>query len=604
MGNCKKYDTVEEMIDKSQEIRELLIDVVSKNGGHLAPNLGVVELTMAITQVFDLPKDKVLWDVGHQSYVYKILTDREDQFHTIRQRGGLSPFSSPDESEYDHFISGHAGSALSASAGLAISNPDSKVLSIIGDASMVNGVSMEALNNIGGQKIKNLIIIFNDNEMSIGENVGAISKGFSKIMNTKFYNDLKYDVEKLVSKVAIGKSFAKLLHRLESSVKQFVTPASALEALGFEYLGPIDGHDLEELMDKMELAKEMDGPIILHVKTQKGKGYKHAEENLEKFHGISPFDVMTGLTAPGAETYSGVFGDWISKKALDNDDIRAISCGMVKGTGLTKLAENFSDKVFDVGIAEEHGVTFSAGLAAGGLKPYLAIYSTFLQRAIGQLYHDVAIQKLPIKLIIDRSGIVGQDGKTHQGIFDLSYLRSIPNINIVAPTTKEEFLDILDFSYDFEEPLAIRVPRENVYLNDKVKKFSLGKWSEIAKGNKDIIITTGSMLKELMAIKEDLLKNIINPTIVSASSIRPLDETYLLNELNKYVNIFVIEDNVEVNGFGTAILDFANKNSLLKKINIIGIPHGFVSHGKRDELLEELGLKGKNLLKRIMEGRK
>ena len=598
-----KNMNIEELNSLAEGIRKNLIEVVSKNGGHLGPNLGVVELTIAIHRVFNSPKDKVLFDVGHQSYVHKILTERKDRIHTIRQRGGLGPFTSREESVHDHFVSGHAGNALSAALGFAIGDRDNYVVSLIGDASLGNGVSLEALNNIGSSKVNNLIIVFNDNEMSIGENVGVFSKAFRKVMNTQAYNELKHDVETTIRKSNFGNSIADLISRVEKSVKGFVTQGGYMESLGYEYLGPIDGHNIEALINVFEIAKKMDKPVFLHIKTKKGKGYKFAEDNMEKFHGIAPFDVETGETAKGCETYSQIFGNKIVEMAGKDNKVNAISAAMIKGTGLSEYFEKFPKRAYDVGIAEEHGVVFAGALALTDKKVFIALYSTFLQRTYDQLIHDIAIQNIPVKFVIDRAGIVGEDGKTHQGIFDIAFLLTIPNMIILAPTTCKELEEVLEFSKDYDKgPIAIRIPRANCFDIENHKSLEFGKWNIVKEGRKDLIIATGSMLEEVLKIEKDLEIKGLLPTIVAAAFINPLDKEFILNEFPKYERIYILEEGIKKSGFGSYILEFLNDNGILRNINRIALNHEFIEHGSRDELLEECGLRGEKLIKSILEG--
>lgn len=598
-----KHMNTEELIILAEDIRKKLIDVVSKNGGHLGPNLGVVELTIAMHKVFDSPCDKILFDVGHQSYVHKILTDREKNFCTIRQKGGLGPFTSRDESVHDHFVSGHAGNALSASLGFALGAPENYVIAVIGDASLGNGVSLEALNNIGGSKAQNLIIIFNDNEMSIGEDVGVFSKAFRKVMNTQKYNELKHEIETAIRKGSFGNSVANLISRVEKSVKGFVSQGGYMETLGYEYLGPIDGHNIEALINALEIAKKMDKPVFLHVKTKKGKGYRFAETNMEKFHGIAPFNVETGETEKGVETYSQVFGKKIVELGENDEKITAITAAMIKGTGLSQFFKRFPRRAYDVGIAEEHGVIFGGALALTDKKVFIALYSTFLQRTYDQLIHDISIQNLPVKFIIDRAGIVGEDGKTHQGIFDIAFLLTIPNMVIVAPTTCEELKEAMDMAKDYNKgPIAIRIPRANCFNISGKKSLEFGKWSIIKEGKKFLIIATGSMLEEVLKIEKDLNNLGIFPEIVSAPFINPLDESFILNEFIKYEKIYVLEEGIKKSGFGSFVLEFLNDRGISKKVNRIALEHDFIEHGTRDELLEECGLRGKKLIKAILEG--
>lgn len=595
----KEY--INKLQKESQEIRDTLVEITSKNGGHLAPNLGVVELTQSIVEVFDLPKDKLLFDVGHQSYVYKLLTGRKDKFKTLRTKGGIGPFSDPKESNFDFFIAGHAGSALSAGAGIAKANPEDKVIVVIGDASIANGHSLEALNNIG-ENLKNLIVILNDNEMSIGKNVGSLSKFFGKLMISNAYMNIRKDVRSVISKGKVGNQVKSVLERIEHSVKQFFLPSSISEVLGYQFLGVIDGHNLEELIKTLTVAKEMEGPVFIHVKTEKGKGYQLAEENKEKFHGISPFNPETGEVESGGRTYSNIFGSKLVELAESDKSIYAISAAMVKGTGLGDFQNRFEDRCIDVGIAEGHGVTFSAGLAISNKKPYVAIYSTFFQRALDQLIHDVGLQNLPVRFIVDRAGIVGEDGKTHQGIHDINMFLSMPNYRVLAPTTGTELEEMLEFSKDFKDgPLAIRFPRGKAFeLEGTLKnKFELGIWKEVRKGKKNLYLVTGAMLKEIVDIEAELLRKGLDGTIVNCSSIRPLDENFILNEFLKYENIFTFEDGYERGGFGNEVVRFLNEKKMKININIIALDSVAIPHGSRNVLLEDYGLRGKKLIERI-----
>ena len=582
---------LKELCDK---LRAKIIDVVLKNGGHLASNLGIVELTVALRKVFDDKNTKILFDVGHQSYVYKILTDREDRFDTLRTFGGIGPFCDPKESPYDNFISGHAGSALSAGVGLAVGNPKDKIIVVVGDASIANGHSLEALNNM--VNIKNMVVILNDNEMSIGENVGGLSKFFSRMILSKAYMSIRKDVKNIIGKGNFGKKLSNTIKRAEHSVKNFFLPVSISENLGFKYFGVIDGHNLEDLISILEKVKVEEGPIFVHIKTQKGKGYKPAEEEKEKFHGVSPLNPQK--KGP-QKIYSDVVGESLVELGKVDKDIFAISAGMVKGTGLKEFFEKYPERSFDIGIAEGHGVTFAGGLAKSKKKPYFAVYSTFLQRGVGQLIHDISLQNLPVRFLIDRAGIVGEDGKTHNGLYDISLFITIPNFYLVAPTTEKELKEVLEISRDISNPMAIRYSKENVYNIEDDKKFELGKWREIVKGEKNLFICTGSMLKEILSVRDLLKEKGIDGTIVSAASITPMDETYIKNEFEKYDNIFVLEEAYEVNGFGSKILNYLNDINMNKKINKIGIEFGEIPHGKRGELMEKYGLRGQTLVDRI-----
>ena len=593
---------VEELNQKAQEIRKILIETVSKNGGHLSSNLGIVELTLCLHKIFDFSKDRLLFDVGHQSYVHKLLTGREDKFSTLRQRNGIGPFTDPKESDTDPFISGHAGTALSAASGIAMASPEKKVVVVVGDASISNGHSLEALNNIGGNKLKNIIVILNDNEMSIGKNVGSLSRFFGKFLVSEKYINLREDIKGFIKKARIANGVSNTLERMEFSIKNFFLPLSMLESLGFKFFGVLDGHNIEELLSTFNKIKNIEGPIFLHIKTKKGKGYSFAEADREKFHGISPFNMETGNTAPSAKNYSSIFGEEIVKLGERDKDIFAICSGMVKGTGLGEFFKRFPERAIDTGIAEGHAVTFAGGLATQGKKPYVAIYSTFLQRGYSQLIHDISLQNLPVRFIVDRAGIVGEDGKTHNGLYDLSMFLTIPNYTVLSPATSKELIEMLEFSKDYQKgPLVIRIPREIGYDIDNQENFKFGKWSEIRKGKENLFIVTGNMVKEILSIESLLQSKGIDGTIVNASTLKPLDEEYLLENVKKYKNIFVLEEAYERNSFGSSIMDFYNEKDINVLIKKIALNKGAIPHGKRGELLEEFGLRGENLIKRIEE---
>ncbi|WP_298973708.1 1-deoxy-D-xylulose-5-phosphate synthase [uncultured Fusobacterium sp.] len=590
-----------ELTEKCKEIRKQLIEVVSKNGGHLGSNLGIVELTVCLNEVFNFKEDIVLFDVGHQAYVYKILTDREDKFHTIRKRGGLSPFLDPGESIYDHFISGHAGTALAAGVGFATANPDKKVIVVVGDASISNGHSLEALNYIGYKKLDNILVIVNDNDMSIGENVGFISKFLKRVISSGKYQNFREDVKTFINRIKANR-LKNTLERMERSLKGYVTPFYALESLGFRFFSVSEGNNIEKLLPMLRKVKNLKGPIILLVKTEKGKGYCFAEENKEKFHGIAPFNIETGNTYKSLVSYSEIFGNKILDLAREDKGIYTLSAAMIKGTGLDKFSKEFPERCIDTGIAEGFAVTFAAGLAKSQKKPYVCIYSTFIQRAISQLIHDVSIQNLPVRFIIDRSGIVGEDGKTHNGIYDLSFFLTIQNFTVLCPTTAKELEEALELSKDFNSgPLVIRIPRDSVFNIEDDKPFEIGKWKEIKKGSKNLFIATGTMLKLILEIHEELKNRGIDATVVSAASVKPLDENYLLNYIKEYDNIFILEENYVKNSFATSILEFLNDNEINKLIHRIALDSAIIPHGKRDELLVEEKLKGESLIERIEE---
>lgn len=594
---------IEKLTNRCQEIREKLIEVVSKNGGHLGPNLGVVELSVCLNEVFDFSEDVVLFDVGHQAYVYKILTGREEQFKTLRCKNGISPFMDPNESKFDNFVSGHAGTALPAAVGFATANPDKKVIVIVGDASISNGHSLEALNYIGYKKLENIVVIINDNDMSIGKNIGYVSKILEKVILSSTYRSIRTEVKSIVSKARANK-IKEILERLEASLKNFLRPLYAIENFGFNFFGAIDGHNIESLLNILKKIKRTTGPTLLIVKTEKGKGYHFAEKYKEKFHGISPFNIETGETQSAGRTYSDLFGEKILEIAEKNEKIYTLSAGMIKGTCLDKMEKRFPDRCIDTGISEGFLVTFAAALAKSEKIPYVCVYSTFIQRAVSQLIHDVSVQNLPVRFIIDRSGIVGQDGKTHNGVYDLSFFLGIENFTVLCPTTAIELKQILDFSEKFNKgPIVIRIPKDSIFNLENEQDFKLGKWKEIRKKeeSKNLFIAVGSMLKEIVEINDKLIQKGIDGTIVSAASLKPFDEEYLLNSIKNYDNIFVLEETYMRNSFSSSILEFLNDRNISKKIHRIALKRAIIAHGKRNEILEEEGLKGENLIERIEE---
>ena len=595
MEDLKKM-SLKELEDLCGDIRSEIIEVVCKNGGHLGPNLGVVELSTALHYVYNSPVDKIVWDVGHQSYVHKMLTGRRDRFHTIRKRGGLGPFTDPNESIHDQFISGHAGSALSVSAGLAAANPDKNVAVVIGDASFANGTTLEALNDING-KLKNLTIIINDNEMSIGENVGAISGILNKVINSSFYLKLRKDLRYVLSRYNLTKPIVKPTERVEQSLRSIVTPGGFFNILGYDSIGPIDGHNLEKLIKILE-ENSKERTRVIHIKTKKGMGYDPAEADPESFHGIGPFDKNTGETIGKSQIYSDVFGAKMEEIFAADEKTVALSSGMIKGTGLKNVWKKYPERVHDTGMTEGHTVTFAAALAKEGLKPYVAIYSTFLQRAYSHLIHDVAILKLPVRFILDRAGVVADDGKTHQGIFDIAYLLTIPDIDIAAPTSKEEFSKILDMSLDIKKPLAVRIPKDTP-LDYEFPAYEYGKWNKVSDGSRYMIIACGAMFAEIMKIK-DKLDEKIDAAIVSAAWIRPFDKEFINREFPKYEKVLILEDGIEKSGFGTEILEYVNDSDIDTKIIRKGISQMFLPHGKRSELLNDENLTGESLLEDIL----
>jgi len=597
-----KNMTLEELKKECEAIRSELIEVVSSSGGHLGSNLGIVEISASLHYILDSPQDVILFDVGHQSYVHKILTGRRDRMHTLRSFGGISPFLDTTESEHDLYTTGHAGNIISAAAGIAIANPERRVVAIIGDASLSNGEALEAINSLNG-KVGNLFIIINDNEMSIGENVGGLFKYLNGILHNRSYNSLKKGTKKVLEHGAIGTKLSEFAGRLENSVKYFLAPGNLFVELGYEYVGPIDGHDLEGLVRlfKELFSNPQEKTTMVHIKTVKGKGYAPAELEKEKFHGVSPFDVENGTPLSGkVMSFSEVFGETMVSLGTKNENVYAISAAMVKGVGLSKFFETFPSRSFDVGIAEMHAVTFAGGLAVGGKKPVVAIYSTFMQRAYDQLIHDISIQKLPVTIVMDRAGIVGEDGKTHQGVFDISFFRTVPNFKIFAPTCANEIPLIINHAInESNEPIAIRISKSNAYTIEEITTFVPGKWNVLREGEDTLILATGVSVKEVLNVEERLSERGVKPTIVAVSSIKPLDEKFLLSEILKYKRVITIEENVKSGGFGSLILEFLNENRVSKHLDMIAIEDCFVPHGTRARLLEEYGFSGNSLVERI-----
>ncbi|MBU3155236.1 1-deoxy-D-xylulose-5-phosphate synthase [Clostridium estertheticum] len=587
-----KKMTIQELDDFAKEIRDFLIEKVSKTGGHLASNLGVVELTLSLYNVFDFDKDKLIWDVGHQSYVHKILTGRKDKFDLLRNYGGLSGFPKREESKYDVFEAGHSSTSISAGAGIArardLQKGDYNVISVIGDGALTGGMSFEALNDIGFRKTK-MIIVLNDNQMSISKNVGGMSRYLSQFRIDPTYNRIKKEINSTLRKIpSVGDGMINSIQKIKNGIKQVVVPGMLFENMGITYLGPIDGHDIKEISKVLKLAKKTDGPVIIHVITKKGKGYKFAEEQPNKFHSMGPFNPSNGeLCSSHKESYSEAFGEQIVTLAKENKNIVAITAAMPEGTGLESFSKKFSNRLFDVGIAEQHAVTMAAGMASQGLKPIFAVYSTFLQRAYDQILHDVCIQKLPVIFAIDRAGIVGQDGETHQGIFDLSYLSHIPNMTIMAPKCIGELKTMLTFAVKQDYPIAIRYPRGGDNPNVKmspINDFTRGKWETLLGGGKIAFIATGKMVQNAILVREKLLNMGIEATVVNACFIKPIDKTLLLDLVDKKYSLVTIEDNIVHGGLGSLVLEYVN--SLNKKARVInlGFNDEFVPHGSVDIL--------------------
>lgn len=601
--NEEEYGTL------ADEIRECIIENVSANGGHLSSSLGVVELTMALHLTMNLPNDKILWDVGHQAYAHKILTGRKEQFSTLREHKGLSGFPSMKESECDAFGMGHASTSLSAGLGYVkareLSGDDYNVVAVIGDGALTGGLAFEALNNASGIN-SNMIIILNDNEMSISKNVGGISKLLNSTRTSEKYNDFKDSIKNRLSKIPeYGDHIIGRIHKTKSSIKQLFVPGMIFEDMGVTYLGPVDGHDINKLIKMINMAKRVNHAVVIHIHTKKGKGYYFAEKKPSFFHGVDPFDIETGklLNNKKVITYSDVFSEEIVKLAKNDEKIVAITAAMGSGTGLKKFEKNFPDRFVDVGIAEEHAVTYAAGLACAGYKPYVAIYSTFLQRAFDQILHDVCIQKLPVRFIVERAGIVGKDGITHQGIFDISYLNIIPDMTIMAPKNKNELRQMMEFTADFDGPVAIRFPRgEAVDAYDEIDTpIELGKSEILSKGSKVALLAVGSCVKITKKVSELLATNGINPTIINARFMKPLD-TCLLDTLSKEYDLVVtMEENILTGGYGQSVLAYFNKKNYKTDVLNIGLEDKYIEHGQVDILLKENNLCAEDIVSRILK---
>jgi 1-deoxy-D-xylulose-5-phosphate synthase len=593
----------------SKELRDYVIKVVSENGGHLASNLGVVELTLALHRVFDTPRDKIVWDVGHQSYIHKIITGRRESFKTLRKINGISGFPKREESVYDSFETGHSSTSISAALGMAkardLAGENYSVAAVIGDGALTGGMAFEALNHAGDFPT-NLIVILNDNEMSISHNIGGLSNYLSKIRTEPAYFKMKGKIEAILNRIpVIGGSMFRGAERLRDWMKYLLVPGVIFEELGFKYFGPINGHDIRKLEDVIKRAKSYNGyPVLIHVVTVKGKGYSIAENKPDIYHGISPFFIENGelKSKNSKKTYSEIFGDTLLKLAGEDNKIVAVSAAMAEGTGLSAFASKYKGRFFDVGIAEQHAVTFCAGLASEGFRPVFAVYSTFLQRAYDQIIHDVCMQKLNVVFAIDRAGIVGSDGETHQGVFDITYLRHIPNIRIMSPKDGNELSEMLEMALSLEGPTAIRYPR------GKAKKFEfahtpleLGKSEVILEGEDGVIISEGNMVSTALEVCERLEKAGRNFTLVNARFIKPLDEELLVGLSKKHKLIYTLEDNVVSGGFGSSILELLSRLRADVDVRIIGFDDSFIPHGEKEELYSLKKIDSESVFNTIMK---
>ncbi|MBI4978992.1 MAG: 1-deoxy-D-xylulose-5-phosphate synthase [Spirochaetes bacterium] len=580
----------------AEEIRTFIIHNLAKTGGHLASNLGVVELTLMLHYVFDSPKDRIIFDVGHQTYTHKIITGRRGRFHTMRTTKGLSGFPRRSESEHDIADTGHASTSISIGLGIDIArriqHQDGRVIAVIGDGSITGGLALEAINNAGHMP-NNLIIVVNNNEMSIGGNIGAFSKYLNKKINAPGMQALAGSVESALLKLPFGEKAKDFVKRFESSVKAFIAPGIVFRELGFKYLGPVDGHNIEDLNATFTLAKTINEPLLIQVNTKKGKGYAHSENDPSSYHGIGEFDVTTGKAMKKkGRTFSALFGDTISEHARKDEAIVAVTAAMCEGTGLGPFAKEFPARCFDVGIAEGHALTFAAGLALGGLKPVVAVYSTFLQRAYDSVIHDIAIMKLPVIIAIDRAGIVPEDGETHQGIFDLAFLRIVPNIEIYAPSGEADFKKIFALALSRTCPVAIRYPKDAVpALPDTFfpETIAPGKAHTVMTGKQGVVFTFGSTLAACYTAMQDVHKD-IPLTLVNLISLKPLDEEAVVAAAKKYKRVMIVEEGVTAGGIGSAVLEILAKHGVQVPARILGVPNMFVETGSREALIKRFSL--------------
>jgi 1-deoxy-D-xylulose-5-phosphate synthase len=606
-----KYLSIPKMQALATQIRELIIKTVSQNGGHLAPCLGTVELTLALHKVFSCPRDKIVWDVGHQAYTHKILTGRRDKFSTLRKKNGITGFPNRFESIYDAFGAGHASTSISAALGMAVArdlnHENYNVIAVIGDGAMTGGEALEGLNNAGISKRK-MIVILNDNEMSIAPNVGALSEYLSLIRVNEKYRRAKKDVHRILSSIPrIGNSVLKTANYVKDSFRNAIVPGGFFESLGFTYIGPTDGNNLEDLINVLEKIKiNMDGPVLLHVQTKKGKGYIPAERHPDKFHGIGKFDIATGkpiVSDSIIPTYTAVFSQALVDLAAQDKNITAITAAMPSGTGLQKFSELYPSRFFDVGIAEEHAVTFAAGQATQGKHPIVAIYSTFSQRAYDQIIHDVALQNLPVVLCLDRAGLVGEDGPTHHGVFDMAYIRQIPNMVCMAPKDENELRQMLYSAIKYNSPCTIRYPRGSACGVEIQEEFSLvekGKGELLSIGDDIAIIAVGSMVQEAIKAREELLNEKINCSVINARFIKPLDANLILATARKVKFIVTVEEGILAGGFGSAVLELLSDNNIYDVPVIrLGIKDKFIEQGTRQEILDECNLNSKSIVNAV-----
>ena len=593
------------------EVRKFLLETVSSTGGHLGSNLGTVELSIALHYCFDSPNDKIIWDVGHQAYTHKILTGRRDRFHTQRQYKGVSGFPKRCESEHDAFGVGHASTSISAGLGMAaassLDGKRSHSIAVIGDGSLTGGMAFEALNQAGHLK-KNLIVILNDNEMSISKNVGAFSTFISRKMTGRYYRDLKKEIQVLLKHIpAFGTDILQFARRAENSLKGFLTPGSLFEALGFDYIGPLDGHDLSQLVDVFNNINELDGPLLVHVMTTKGKGYKPAEETPAKYHGVGAFDLATGKGAlnPSVQSYTDIFGETLVQLAEEDAKIIAITAAMRDGTGLNPFSRRFPDRFFDVGIAEQQAMTFAAGLALEGFRPVAAIYSSFVQRAYDQVFHDICLQNLPVTIAMDRAGLVGDDGPTHHGVFDLSYLRHLPGMAVMAPKDENELRHMLKTAIYSGLPIALRYPRGAGYgveLDRDLKCLEIGKGEQLLDGNDLTIVAIGATVYPALQAAEALRVNGVSAGVLNARFVKPLDKELILSAARHTGMIMTVEENALQGGFGSAVLELLYDNNMQDvKVHRLGLPDHYIEQGSQEQLRKDVGIDTDGIIAAAME---
>ena len=609
--DIKKLD-LEELERLCHEIRGEIISTVSKTGGHLASSLGVVELTTVLHYVFDFPRDKLVWDVGHQSYAHKLLTGRKDRFHTLRQYEGISGFPKRDESPYDAFDSGHSGTSISSALGMAearrLKGEEGKIIAVIGDGSMTAGLAFEGLNQTGHID-QDLIVILNDNEMSISRNVGALSSYLNRLMTGQFVNRFRNDMKDFLETLpGIGKSVLRFAKQAEESLKGLLMPGLLFEELGLKYIGPIDGHRLDYLIETFQNIKKLRGPILVHVITKKGKGYPPAETNPDRFHGVPPFVIETGELRNDQKnppTYTEVFGETLCQLARENKRLIAITAAMQNGTGLEEFSRRFPDRFYDIGIAEQHAVTFAAGLALEGMKPVVAIYSTFLQRAYDQILQDVCLQNLPVIFALDRGGIVGEDGPTHHGLFDFSYLRHIPNIIVMVPKDEIEFQHMIKTATECPMPVAFRYPRGKgmgVRREVSLQSIDIGKGEVLREGQDILIIAIGSTVYPSLRAAERLADLGIQAAVINSRFLKPLDGTLLCDWAKRTGKVLTVEENVLQGGFGSAVLELFQERGIFSiQVKRLGIPDTFVEHGPQTLLREKYGIDEKGIFKGVMK---